>query len=594
MKKALSLFLTICLCALAVIPCFAADSTFTVTSSYAVYYTSSDLKPAAEKFADYIQKIIGSRPTVLGERPRGNYIGVSIDKAKIDNGYITQAQDENVQITGSSLQWAVRGLYNFLEKYGGISVYTSKLTVFKNKTIQVPVSLDTTYVPFFEYTDTDWLSPTDTEYSLFNGLNSAEYRTIPAEMGGSVDYISSFCHTLSSQFCSKDKYYAEHPEYFASFHGINNGTQLCLSNPEVLEIVTQEVLDLLKVKHDPNAELQIVSLTQNDNIAYCTCDKCRETDHKYGSHAGTMLEFVNAVARTVKSEGYDNVAIDTFAYRYTRKPPKGIVPEDNVIVRLCSIECCFSHAFDDKSCQTNVEFMEDLHGWSEICNRIYIWDYCTNYCNFVGLFPDFGVLQRNMQIFHENHVKGVYEEGNYTMKAEAEFGELRSYLISKLFQDPYCDFNAVRDDFIKAYYGKDAAPYISQFLDLITENASKNHLGIYESMVSTLSLFPSQIKKCDAMWENAKAKATEEELAHVKASEISWRWWKMKNHASEFASPFTYEERSEQLKKDIADNGVDRLMEVEETRSFFSSVFQFLYFKAYFLVNLVLKILYAA
>ena len=40
--------------------------------------------------------------------------------------------------------------------------------------------------------------------------------------------------------------------------------------------------------------------------------------------------------------------MDTLAYRYTRQAPKTIKPADNVIIRLCSIECCFSHPLAER------------------------------------------------------------------------------------------------------------------------------------------------------------------------------------------------------------------------------------------------------
>lgn len=576
---------------------FAAQEEEIIIDGNCVIVPASDsLSAAAEKLAGFIGGAVGETPAVAGETENKTFIKLEINKEKAENGYSIKAVDNGVEIAGSSLPWAVRGAYAFAEQLCGVKCYTSKLTVYGKDKIAVPADTNITYEPYFEYTDTDWISPHDTDYSLFNGLNGAEYREIPAELGGMVDYISGFAHTFTNQFCAADKYFDEHPEYFSYSFGRRTPKQLCLSNSEVLEIVTQEVLDLLKEKHDPDAELQIISLTQHDNIAYCRCDKCRATDKKYGSHAGTMLEFVNAVARKVKEAGYDNVALDTFAYRYTRTPPKGIEAEDNVIVRLCSIECCFSHAFDDPDCKTNKEFMTDLAGWSKICKRLYIWDYCTNFCNFVGIYPDFGVLQRNMQIFYENNVKGIYEEGNYSLNiesADTEFAELRAYMLAKLFQDPYCDIDAVRDSFNNAYYG-DGGKYISEFLDIVTENAPKKHLGIYQSMQNTLPLSRKDVAACNELWKKAEEAAEGEAKQHVLNSELCWRYWKMKNMKTEFSNIFKYFTEKEQLTGDINGAGITRWMEAGEVRSFFVSIFQDLYFKVYPLVNGVLKLLYKA
>ena len=161
--------------------------------------------------------------------------------------------------------------------------------------------------------------------------------------------------------------------------------------------MTREVLDAIR----ENPTKKIVSLTQNDNQKYCRCAQCAATDTQEGSPSGTLLRFVNAVAEAVEDAGFTNVEIDTFAYQYTRKPPKITVPRQNVIVRLCSIECCFAHPLNDPLCTQNVKFSEDIVRWSEICERLYVWDYTTNYSNYLGPFPNFGVMQENMRFFAE-------------------------------------------------------------------------------------------------------------------------------------------------------------------------------------------------
>ncbi len=527
----------------------------------------------ADALRTQVEKALSFLPDSGSGESGKPFIRLRIDGENAGKGYriMRENAEKAVSIVGSDAASLVRGVYAFIEKFCGVRKYTYAPAVRQKEPPALPDIIDEKYEPFFEYTETDWLSPHSTEYSFFNGLNGTRYRKLPDEYGGSVGYISGFAHTFTNEFCSAKKYFKSNPEYFA-LRGIRRvRSQLCLTNPDVYGIVRQEVFDLLQKKHNPGAKLQIISLTQNDNLFYCTCENCRRADRKYGSHAGTVLEFVNRIADEVGAAGYDNVAIDTFAYRYTRRPPEGIKARDNVIVRLCTIECCFSHTIDDESCGANADFCKDLLTWSEICKRIYIWDYCTNFCNYTGIFPDFGTLQRNMQFFYESGVKGVYEEGNFQMEAECEFGELRAFLISKLMQNPYCDFNALRDDFCRSYYGG-GAQYICRFLDIITENAAHRHLSIYEPMTSTLTLSREQIELCDSLWQEAKSRTRLAEHEHVLASEICWRWWKYKNRVSEFASPFTLRKQAELLKKDIAGLGVTRLSESTPFRAFFISM----------------------
>ncbi len=518
--------------------CVSVSATEAKNGGYIVLSDENDARliAAGDTLAKYMKQITGKEFPFAKEGQGLKFnLGYSADIP--DNGYVIETKENEVSILGSGTRGIIHGVYGFLEKYCDCDWYTSTLySIPENKNLTIPAGQKTEYKPYFEYTDTDWLSPRDVEYSLANGLNGSPYRTIPSELGGTVEYISGFAHTLGAQFCSREKYFESNPEYFALHNGTRQNEQLCLTNEAVYNLVLSEVMALLKEKHNPDSSLQIISLTQGDsgaNAKMCQCKNCKVIDDENGSHSGTMITFVNRIAKAVKDAGYDNVAIDTFAYRYTRKAPFKVVPAENVIVRLCTIECCFAHTLDDKTCTLNAALMSDLREWSKICDRIYIWDYTTNYAHTLGIFPDFGVLQKNIQVFYENNVAGVYEEGNYYMnECDGEFGELRSYLLSKLMQNPYIDFSDCMNDFLEAYYGK-GWKNIRQFIDLTIHKAAPDgkHLQIYHSMADTLAFSKNDIEKADSLWENAKNEAESEyHLNNIKRSEISWRYWKAFNN----------------------------------------------------------------
>ena len=528
-------------------------------------------KFAAKKLCECLSDILDAQIETVTAAD-SHYIAVgSASRADLsdvaDNGYRIETIDGNIHIGGTGVRGLQAGVYRFLEEFCGRKVYSAELgpTAPKASAIRVPADACVTYAPFFEYTDTDWLSPRDVEYSVANGLNGGTYRSIPSEMGGTVNYLGGFCHTMGT-LCETEKYAESHPEYLALHDGKRTTKQPCLTNPDVLAITTKNVLAILEKKYDPSASLQIVSVTQNDNYDYCMCDNCRAFEEAHGgAHSATMLAFVNSIADAVKEAGYTNVAIDTFAYQYTRQAPKGIVPRDNVVVRLCTIECCFSHALDDPSCKRNVELMKDLHDWAAICNRLHVWDYVTNYAHTCCVFPDFGVIQRNIQVFYENHVCGVYEEGNYYIsQCNTEFGELRAYMIAKCLQDPYCDLDSEIDGFLEAFYGPGWRA-VRKAVDLYTENAGDNggHLMIYFGSNKSLKLNDRQIGTIDACWEIAKkAAADERQLARLERSELSWRYWKANVRKGEFSlwNPERFEEK-QKLFDDIRASGATTISE---------------------------------
>ena len=564
MKKTICVFLALIL----IIPTFtvfaSSQNEIVIDSDYSIVVEDSGSVyqcAAARELQKYLSDI-GINLAIAEKAKKSITICTSGNKSIYADGYRISTSGDSVFIDGRPVRGLVGGVYRFLEEFAGFRMYTSKLKVFnKAQSITVPEETNIYYRPYFEYTDTDFVSPRDTQYSIANSLNGGPYRDIPSELGGTVDYIGAFCHTLTTQLCSADKYFETHPEYFALRDGVRTKNQLCLSNPDVLRIVTEEVLDEIIIQHDPNASLQIVSVTQNDNYDYCQCENCAAFEAAHGGvPSASIINFTNNVADAVKKAGYDNVAVDTFAYQYSRKAPQGIAPRDNVIVRLCTIEGCFVHPLDDPDCKANADIMQDLAEWSEICGRIYIWDYTNNYRNTLGVWPDFDVIQRNIQVFYEHNVKGVYEEGNYYMyMADAEFGELKSYMIARCLRDPYCDLEKEVDGFLAAYYG-DGWQNIKDFISLAVEKGGRKngHMSIYENAQDCLQFKLKDIKAADRMWQNALDMAKEDyQIENVKRSMLSYRYYKgcaLKGEFSVF-NPKRFEE-NEKLYNDMIDSGV--------------------------------------
>src|SRR4030042_996518 len=93
-------------------------------------------------------------------------------------------------------------------------------------------------------------------------------------------------------------------------------TQLCLSNPDVLKIITERI----RKKMRENPEYLIYDVSQNDGAEPCQCDKCQAIVKKEGSESGIMIWFVNQVAEAIEEEFPDKF-IGTLAYRYQRTAP---------------------------------------------------------------------------------------------------------------------------------------------------------------------------------------------------------------------------------------------------------------------------------
>ncbi len=563
----------------------AAEKLLTLDEAYVIVYgqnASASEKQAAAVLQKYFKQISGielktvddsaaeaEKEIIVGKTSREGE-SFTVDRAALgDDGISFLTVGKKLVIAGGEKRGTLYAVYEFLYKYFNCRWYTKDVTVIpKAESLSVPADIDYTYVPPFEYRETDWISPHDTEYSLANHLNGNSYRWLSEENGGTFGYANGLAHTMASLVPSS--YFAEDPEIFAL--GVNSGErttdQPCLTNPKTLEIAMESVRNILR--SNPKA---IVCITQNDNQNYCVCDKCKAVDEEEGSHSGTVIRFVNAIADGLKDE-FPDAVFDTFAYQYTRKAPLKVKPLPNVIVRICSIECCFAHPLNDESCEQNAAFYKDILDWQKICGRIYVWDYTTNYAHYIGPFPDFGVLQENMKFYLNNNVKGMYAEGNYTAaECNGEFAELRAYLLSRLMWQPDMEnYDEEILNFCCAYYGE-AGPYIKQYIDMTTKNTGtsslfkKNHMGIYSDMKNkgVLNLNLIERYQINALWEKAKScSLSDEELNRVLLSEVSWRYWKSCNRVCEFSALFGSVSRAKQNQlffNDLKKLGITRLSE---------------------------------
>jgi len=276
--------------------------------------------------------------------------------------------------------------------------------------------------------------------------------------------------------------YAEHPEYFPLINGKRKSgyVQRCLTNPDVLQLAKKRVRDWIK----QNPQATIISVSQNDCIQNCQCEKCKAIDDAEGTPMGSLLQFVNAIAADLEPD-FPNVRLDTLAYQYTRKPPKTLRPHPKVIIRLCSIECCFAHPLATCPAKENARFRDDLLAWQPVAPLLYVWDYTPNFAHYQMPFPNFDALQPNIQFFVQHGVKGLFEQGNYSAGGNGEMGPLRAYLLAKLIWNPNADVKRHTDEFVNAYFGK-AAPKVFAYLEIIHRPVREQglHVHIFDSPTS--------------------------------------------------------------------------------------------------------------
>ncbi len=445
-------------------------------SEYSIVVDSAageSVQYAAIELQNWIAQVSGVSLPIVGldggEAGKRLIVGYNEITAKLKPDAVKPKDSDDTltwcSVGGDILLWggAKRGtlysVYSFLEEELGVRWYSSTVSVAPKTRKYVFGKLNHSESPSIKVRD-------DFYYDVnrnpdFSGKLRNNHIPLVGRDGKTIPFSSERfwgIHTFD-MMVPKAVYFSSHPEYFSLRNGkrVKEGyTQLCLSNPDVLRITIESMRKVMQ----ENPDYLIYSLTQNDNFDYCECSECQAIAEQYGGESGLMIWFVNQVADALKDEFPDKY-IGTFAYQYTRSVPKNIKPRENVVVRLCSIECCLIHNYDE--CEQNRAFLNDLQGWGAIAPHLYIWDYTTAFTQYSLPVPNFKTVKPHIQDFVANKAIGMMEEGDYQTKC-GEFNELKVYLLAKLMWNCEADPDAIIRDFTDGYYGP-AGKHIREYIE---------------------------------------------------------------------------------------------------------------------------------
>ena len=372
------------------------------------------------------------------------------------DAYHIYTEANKIFISGGAGKGVIYGVIGLLEKWG--------CKRFSPDEVNIP------YHTVLRLGETDITCSPKNQLRILNGrmTQDAEFAdwlrvaTIP-EVAPAGYYVHTFQRLLP-----REVYFNEHPEYYAWLGNKYSFDQPCPSNPEVRNIIISKLTEEMTAQPGFN----IWSVSQNDNFTYCRCDRCLAIIEDEGSPAGPIIRLVNEVA-----EQFPDKTIATLAYQFSRPAPKLTKPDENVLIRLCTIELNRSRPIEHDSLSR--DFVNDITDWSAICNNIYLWDYTINFNHSVSPFPNLHVLQPNIQFFYKNNVRLHFPQTN--LQKGHEFAELKGKMLSALMWDPLVDIDSLKNDFFREYYFE-AAPFIMEYAEKLEEELIRSGkiLYIYE------------------------------------------------------------------------------------------------------------------
>ena len=469
---------------------------------------SSIEKQSAFILADYLERVSGHTFPIVSEPKPPRKYRISIGETEISRSIPAQdlasehfrieaqGQDLFFKGTGKGLLY---GVYHFIEdQLGCRKWYAGEPAVCPDmETFKLTSDYQVQQGPAFQYREVYFPVESDLEYINWHKLHRLD------------DLWGWWGHTYTRMVPLS--YFETHPEYFAYYNGERRANQLCLSNPDVLKLALAAVQEAI----ESNPEATFWSISPNDDPVYCTCDLCKAVDALEGGPQGSLIRFVNKIAAA-----FPNQHFTSLAYLSTANPPKLTKALPNVTILLSNIDAA-------RTLPINLEpsaapFRRQADGWKDRAKRVFLWDYYTQFTNYLAPFPNIPSFQENLRYYQKVGIQGIFAQGSG--ETYSDMAELKSYLLAKLLWNPQLDVDSLSQEFLEGYYGK-AAPYISEYKSRIEIQASKDTLDIYGNPVNAHNTFltPEAMDSYSGIMDKAEAMVEDQEMfySHIQKLRLS-------------------------------------------------------------------------
>ena len=465
-------------------------------SNYEIFLpenASATEQKAAEVLQHYFHEVTRVKLPITRNREESKlYIALgknlNLENEAAAEGFSIKNKGQQIVIEGGAGKGTLYGVYYFIQNYLHCKKWApnEKAECPKISDLEIQLPLNVAETPAFAYREVYSTAENDQEYMDWYGLHRLD------------DLWGLWGHSFSKLVPSS--FFSSHPEYFSLVEGHRRTDQLCLSNEEVFKLTLKSLDEFFK--ENPNAKYWSVS--PNDNNNYCECDFCREIDEEEGGPQGSLIRFVNKIAAH-----YPEKTFTTLAYGAALQPPLKAKPESNVVIFLSNININRNQPVAIEP--SAARFRTILNGWLDKTSRIFIWDYYTQFTNYLAPFPDSHNIGANIEYYKNHGISGIFAQmGGNTY---VDQNELKTYLLSRKLWDANLSDEELTDEFLQGYYGK-AAPALKTYMfnlkAALQESGRRldiygNPVNEYNSYLSPKHMeeFSNQFEAAEKLAENA-------------------------------------------------------------------------------------------
>lgn len=265
-------------------------------------------------------------------------------------------------------------------------------------------------------------------------------------------------------------------ESYALVDGKRNKQQYCFSSNNIYRALEHFVADQYGEKKS-----KWFMIAPNDNDLVCNCSSCQRQGSKAGNATPAVVNLLNRLAERFPAHHFF-----TTAYRTTQHAPQ-TQTRKNVGVFISTIELPTNGNLNqaDKAVQA---FSNLVNEWSKKSDQIFLWDYVSNFDDYLTPYPVLSRTKSHLQFFRSLGCKGIFMNGSgYDYST---FDDVKTYVLSALMIDPRLSVEELVKKYFVRFYPLTGDLLASYYLQLERKIEKENiETGIYTGFHAASELY---------------------------------------------------------------------------------------------------------
>ena len=372
-----------------------------------------------------------------------------------EQGYQLKTVGQSLFICGQT-RGVLYGVYDLLKVLVDFETYTTKISYTQTGVTEIALpDLNIKEVPDIEYR----IPVTGAQL----GSKTTSHRQ-RMQLKEEVVIGEGNAHNILKYIIPLEEHQFTHSDWFSG-----DRTQLCYTahgNEEEYALMVAEAVSNIQNILDRNPNQHLMAITQMDEQTWCECSVCQGLEDYYGTNAASQIFFINEVTAKIKDwldterDGRE-VRFMFFAYHKSEAAPAtqnadgswtaidGIKVNDNVSVWIAPLyeDYTISVTHSDS---INIRTM--MESWHAVADSYFVWAYNVYFDNYLIPYDSYASMQDLIKYFVSHNTKFLWVQGNWNLRQNTGYDNLKGYLFSKLMWNCNLDVNALIADYFDKVY----------------------------------------------------------------------------------------------------------------------------------------------